>query len=394
MHDDRHGKPKPSPETTLTHFGRSPSDHFGFVNTPVYHGSTIVFETLDELEDYKSAYRYGRFDNPTMRSVEALVTELEGAEGTALAPSGLAAISLAFLSVLNAGEEVLVTDSCYEPTRNLCTGTLRRFGIATTFYDPRIGAGIASLITDRTRAIFVESPGSLTFEMQDLPAIVAVAKTRGIAVIVDNSWATPLFHRPLTFGADLVVHAGTKMFVGHSDAMFGTVSANARTWPSLKKTQLQLGVNASPDDTALAARGLRTLAIRMKELGARALDMAKWLEQQPGVRRVVHPALPASPDHAIWKRDFSGSGSLFAFELEPGPREAVAAMVDGFELFAMGYSWGGYESLCIPFHPERIRSATTWDATGSMFRMHVGLEGIDDLKADMAAAIARFMAVR
>jgi cystathionine beta-lyase len=394
MHDEESGAPKLSPETILTHFGRQPSDQFGFVNTPVYHGSTIVFRTLDELEDYKSVYRYGRFDNPTMRSVEALVSELEGAEGTVLAPSGLAAISLALLSVLSSGDEVLVTDSCYEPTRSLCTGALKRFGIDTTFYDPRIGAGIAGLITDRTKAIFVESPGSLTFEVQDLPAILAAATGRDIAVVVDNSWATPLYYRPLALGADVVVHAGTKMFVGHSDAMFGTVSANARLWPALQKTQRQLGVNASPDDTTLAARGLKTLAIRMKELGARALEMARWLEQQPGVRRVDHPALPSSRDHGIWKRDFTGSGSLFAFELEPGPREAVAAMVDGFNLFAMGYSWGGYESLCIPTHPERIRTATKWDAEGCMFRIHVGLEGIDDLKADMSAAIARFMAAR
>jgi len=382
-----------SPETILTHYGRDPGNQFGFVNTPVYHGSTIVFRTLDEMEDYKSAYRYGRFDNPTMRSVEALISELEGADGTVLAPSGLAAISLALLSVLGAGDEVLVTDSCYDPTRNLCTGTLKRLGISTTFYDPRIGAGIASLITDRTKAIFVESPGSLTFEIQDLPAIVAAVKGREIAVIVDNSWATPLYYRPLELGADIVLHAGTKMFVGHSDAMFGTVSANARTWPALLKTR-QLGINASPDDSALAARGMKTLAIRMKELSARALEMATWLEQQPDVTRVYHPALPSHPDHAIWKRDYTGSGSLFAFELPPAPRAAVAAMVDGFRLFAMGYSWGGYESLCIPTHPERIRTATEWANEGSMFRIHVGLEGIDDLKADMSAAIARFMAAR
>lgn len=388
------GASKPSAETILTHSGRQPFDQFGFVNTPVYHGSTILFRTLDELENYKAPYRYGRFDNPTMRGVEAIISELEGAAGTVLAPSGLAAISIAFLSVLDAGDEILLTDSCYEPTRNLAVGLLKRLGIEGTFYDPRIGGGIANLIGERTKAIFVESPGSLTFEMQDLPAIVEVARARGLVVIVDNSWATPLYFQPLSLGADIVVHAGTKMFVGHSDAMFGTISANDRVWQQVRKTQLQLGVNASPDDTMLAARGLKTLAIRMKELEARALEVARWLEQQPGVRTVYHPALPSSPDHAIWKRDFSGSGSLFAFELEPGPREAVAAMVDNFGLFGMGYSWGGYESLCIPIHPERIRTATTWASDGCMFRIHIGLEGIDDLKADMSAALERFRAAR
>jgi cystathionine beta-lyase len=385
---------KPSPETILTHAGRTPAEHFGFVNTPIFHGSTILFRNLDELENYKAPYRYGRFDNPTMRGVEALITELEGAAGTALAPSGLAAVSIALLAVLEAGDEVLMTDSCYEPTRNVGVGMLSRLGIKTTFYDPRIGAGIGNLIGEKTKAIFVESPGSLTFEIQDLPAIVTAARPRDIAVIVDNSWATPLYQQPLRMGADIVVHAGTKMFVGHSDAMFGTVSANARIWPLVQKIQRLTGVNASPDDSYLAGRGLKTLAIRMKELGQRALEMARWLEQQKGVRAVFHPALPSHPDHAIWKRDFTGSGSLFAFELEPAARPAVAAMVDGFELFGMGYSWGGYESLCIPTHPDRIRTATKWDRDGCMFRIHIGLEGIDDLKADMGAALERFRAAR
>ncbi len=390
--DERRGGLKPSVETILTHAGRMTDDCFGFVNAPVFRGSTILFNTLDALEDYGATYRYGRNDNPTGRSLAAIVTELEGASGTVLAPSGLSAISTALLAVLSAGDEVLVTDSIYEPTRLFCSETLARFGVATRYYDPRIGAGIAGLMTERTRAVFVESPGSLTFEVQDLPAIAAAARARGVAVVVDNSWATPLFYRPLTLGADIVVHAGTKMFVGHSDAMFGTISANEAYWPQLARTHRRLGVAVSPDDSFLAARGLRTLAVRMKEHEARALAIARWLEQQPTVRQVFHPALPEHPDHAVWKRDFTGSGSVFAVLLEPAPREAVAAMVDDFRLFGMGYSWGGFESLCLPVHPEKIRTAVPWTAAGNLLRIHVGFEDIGDLEADLEAGLERYRA--
>ena len=393
MADEDENGGRPAQETVLTHSGRDPADHLGFVNTPVFRGSTILFRTLAELDDYSAPYRYGRQDNPTTRSVSALVSELEGAEGTVLAPSGMAAIATALLSVLDAGDEILVTDSCYEPTRVLCEGTLKRFGISARFYDPRIGAGIAELFSPRTRAVFVESPGSLTFEIQDLPAISAVARARDMAVVVDNSWATPLFYKPLGLGADVVVHAGTKMFVGHSDAMFGTVSANERVWQRVQLTHRQLGLTASPDDAFLAARGMRTLAIRMKEHQARALELARWLDGQPMVRALYHPGLPTHPDHALFKRDFTGSGSLFSVLLEPAPRTAIAAMVDGFSLFGMGYSWGGYESLCLPVQPERTRSAVPWSAEGNLMRIHVGFEDIDELKADLAAGLERYRAV-
>ena len=386
------GGQTPSPETILTHAGRLTGDHFGFVNTPVFRGSTVLFKTIDDLDNYDAPFRYGRTGNPTTRAVETVITELEGAKGTVLAPSGLAAVSTALLSVVATGDEILVTDSAYEPTRLFCNETLKKLGVTARFYDPRIGADIAALITDKTKAIFVESPGSLTFEVQDLPAIVAAAKPAGIAVIVDNSWATPLYLKPLALGADIVIHAGTKMFIGHSDAMFGTASANERLWPQLARTHRLMGICASPDDAFLAARGLRTLAIRMKEHQDRALELARWLETQPTVRQVFHPALEQHPDHAIWKRDFTGSGSLFSVLLEPAPREAVAAMVNNFELFGMGYSWGGYESLCLPIHPERIRTAVDWNARGDMFRIHVGFEGIDDLKADLEAGLDRYRA--
>ncbi len=379
-----------APETILTHSGRQTGDHFGFVNTPVFRGSTVLFKTIDDLDDHEVPYRYGRTGNPTTRAVETVISELEGAAGTVLAPSGLAAIAIALQSVVSAGDDILVTDTVYEPTRLFCNETLARFGVTTRYYDPRIGAGLEAMLLENTKAIFVESPGSLTFEMQDLPAIAKVAKARGIVVIVDNSWATPLFYRPLELGADIVVHAGTKMFVGHSDAMFGTASATSEIWPKLSRTHRVAGLCASPDDAFLAARGLRTLAIRMKEHAARALDFAGWLEQQPMVEAVYHPGLASHPDHELWKRDFTGSGSLFSVLLKGKPRHAVAAMVDHFELFGMGYSWGGYESLCLPIHPERIRTVKRWEAEGNMFRIHIGLEDPADLKADMASALGRY----
>lgn len=379
--------------TLLTHGGRASDEHLGFVNMPVFRGSTILFKSLDELEDYKAPYRYGRNDNPTTRALCDLISELEGAAGTIVAPSGLSAVSTALLAAVSAGDELLMTDSAYEPTRTFATEGLTRFGVTTRFYDPRIGAGIAELFTDKTKAIFVETPGSLTFEMQDLPAIAAAAQARGITVIVDNSWGTPLFHRPLELGADMVMHAATKMFVGHSDAMVGTVSANDKLWGRLKRTHRILGVAISPDDSYLTLRGLRTLAVRMKHHNEQSLAFAAWLEGQPEVEEVYHPALASHPDHAIFKRDFSGAGSLFAFRLKQRSRDALAAMVNGFTLFGMGYSWGGYESLCIPFNPSNIRTAVAWDAPGQMFRVHVGLESLDDLKADMAAALERYRAI-
>lgn len=381
-------------ETIVTHSGRSPENHFGFVNTPVYRGSTIVFRTVAELDDYGAPYRYGRNDNPTVNDVCSLISELEGATGTVLAPSGLGAISTALLSLLETGDEVLVTDSAYEPTRIFCAETLARMGITTRFYDPRLGADIASVISEKTKVIWVESPGSLTFEVQDLPGIAAAAHARGVAVVVDNSWASPLFHHPLQLGADLVVHAGTKMFVGHSDCMIGTISANETYWPKLKRTHRLLGVYVSPDDAFLMARGIRTLALRMKEHNQRSTELAHWLRDHPLVEQVYHPALPDNQDHPIWKRDFSGAGSLFAFRLADAPRSAIAAMLDNMSLFAMGYSWGGFESLCIPFDPRRVRTAAPFTAPGNMFRIHVGFEGMDDLKADLAAGLERYMAAR
>jgi cystathionine beta-lyase len=265
-------------------------------------------------------------------------------------------------------------------------------GIAIRYYDPRAGEGISKLLSANTKAVFIETPGSLTFEIQDLPGIAAGVAGKDIIILADNSWATPLYYRPLELGADIVVHAGTKMFVGHSDVMIGTISANERVWPRIKQMHYRMGICASPDDAYLTARGLRTLAIRMKTQGEASTELAEWLETQPGVARVLHPALPSHPDHALYARDFSGSGSLFSFLLEPGPREALAAMVDGMDLFGMGYSWGGYESLILPADPTQIRTAVPWDETGHLVRIHVGLEALDDLKADLAAGLERYCA--
>jgi cystathionine beta-lyase len=393
MHDKdgRDGLPS-SVETLLTHGGRHPDDQFGFVNTPVFRGSTVLFKTLADHDAPHQPYLYGRAGNPTTTGVETLVSELEGAFNTTLVPSGLSAITVAMLSAVAAGDEILVTDSIYEPGRTFCDKFLTRMGVAVRYYDPRVGAGIAELIGERTTAIWVESPGSLTFEIQDLRAIVAAARPKGIKVIVDNSWATPLYHRPLGLGADIVIHAGTKMFVGHSDALIGTVSATEAAWPAVLQARKLLGLNVSGDDAFLTARGMRTLALRMKEHASRSIALAQWLEARDEVLEVYHPGLPSHPDHALFARDFTGSGSLFAVRLVEGPRSALAAMLDGMQQFAMGYSWGGYESLCIPMSPARVRTATSWTVPGQMLRIHVGFETFDDLTADLDAGLRRYTA--
>ncbi|MDR3472742.1 MAG: cystathionine beta-lyase [Devosia sp.] len=393
MHDEDGADRKPlSMETILTHGGRFPDDQFGFVNTPVFRGSTVLFKTLADHDSPRQPYLYGRAGNPTTTGVESIVTELEGAHRTTLVPSGLSAITVAMLSAVKAGDEILVTDTVYEPARTFCDKFLVRMGVAVRYYDPRIASGMANLISGRTKAIWVESPGSLTFEVQDLPAIVAAARPHGVKVMVDNSWATPLYHRPLALGADVVIHAATKMFVGHSDALVGTVSATEAAWPDVLLARRLLGLNVAGDDAFLTARGLRTLALRMKEHSVRSTELARWLEGCEGVEQVYHPALSSHPDHTLFKRDFTGAGSLFSIRIKGGPRSALAAMMDGLKLFAMGYSWGGYESLCVPFDPTPVRTVLPWTADGQMLRIHVGFEGFDDLKADLKAGLDRYLA--
>lgn len=384
----------PSIETILTHAGRDPDSQFGFVNTPVYRGSTVLFKTLADLDAQKQRFLYGRAGNPTTEGVEEVVTALEGAYRTKLVPSGLAAITIAMLSCLKTGDDILITDSAYEPGRKFADGYLTQMGITARYYDPRIGAGIADLMQPNTRAVLAESPGSLTFEIQDIPAIAKAAHANNARLIVDNSWASPIYHRPLELGADIVVHAATKMFVGHSDAFAGTISTTEAAWADVSRVRTLLGFFTSGDDAYLVSRGLKTLAIRMAAHQERALEIARWLEVQPEVTSVIHPALPSHPDHALWKRDFTGSGSLFSFVLQPGSRDALAAFVDHMKIFSMGYSWGGFESLCLPVAIKGARSAQPWTNEGHLMRLHIGFEDIEDLKADLRAAFDRYAKAR
>lgn len=398
MTDTRKASPaSTSPMTRLAHGGRVEGSPF--VNPPVIHASTVLFEDLAQMKG-KSAtpakYTYGRRGTPTSDALESLITELEGAEGTVLTPSGASACAAALMSVVAAGDHVLVMDGVYGPTRNVCEGVLRRFGVETTYFDTRLGAAVADLVRPNTRAVFLESPASLTFEMPDVPAITAALDRLGEArpiVLMDNTWATPLFFRPLDHGVDVSIMAATKYVVGHSDALIGTVACGPRAWKQVKTTHGDLGLFTGPDDMYLALRGARTMAVRLAHHQRSALAVARWLETRPEVARVFHPGLPSHPDHAIWKRDFSGASGLFAFELKPCAFEAVAALLDGLELFGLGYSWGGYESLATLAEPAPVRTAVPWTATGPLIRLQIGLEDTDDLLADLARGLERLSAV-
>jgi len=382
------------PETRLVTAGRDTKAQKGFVNPPVFHGSTVLYPTAEDLHAHRSEFQYGRHGTPTTRALQDVLMALEGPQcaGVGLAPSGLAAISTTLLAVAKAGDHILVCDNAYRPTRNFCNGMLARYGVETTYFDPLIGGAVDKLFKPNTRAVLVEAPGSQTFEMPDIPAIASVAHARGALVIDDNTWATPLYHRSLELGVDISMQAGTKYIGGHSDIMFGTISANAKAWPTIAENIRLLGVCAGPDDVYLALRGVRTLSVRLAQHHRSGLEMARWLDQRPEVLKVLHPGLESDPGHAIWKRDFTGASGLFSIVLKPKPQAAVDAMLNGLTLFGMGFSWGGFESLAIPFDCATYRTATTWAPGGPTLRLHIGLENLEDLKADLDRGFAVFNA--
>ena len=382
------------PETGLVTAGRDAKAQKGFVNPPVVHGSTVLYPSAEDLHAHRGEFTYGRHGTPTTRALQETLMALEGPQcaGVGIAPSGLAAITTTLLAVLKAGDHLLVCDNVYRPSRNFCNGVLARYGVETTYFDPLIGGAIETLFKTNTRAVLVEAPGSQSFEMPDIPAIAAVAHAHGALVIDDNTWATPLFHRSLDQGVDISMQAATKYIGGHSDIMFGTISANAGAWPTIAENIRLLGVCAGPDDVFLALRGMRTLAVRLNQHYRSGLEMARWLATRPEVQRVLHPALESDPGHAIWKRDFTGASGLFSVVLKPAPQKAVDALLDTVKLFGMGYSWGGFESLVIPFDCDGYRTATKWAPGGPTLRLHIGLENVDDLKADLDRGFAAFNA--
>lgn len=391
-------RPDLSALRTGTRLAQAGRDHaVDMVNPPVARASTILFDNLADLDralkDPDAGLYYGRRGTQTHWALEDALSQLEpGAAGTKLFPSGVAAITTSLMACLKAGDELLVTDSAYEPSRTFADALLGPLGITTRYYDPRCGAGIADVISEETKAILLESPGSLSFEIQDVPAITAVARTRGITTLIDNTWATPLRLQPLALGVDISIQALTKYVGGHSDVMMGSATATPSLWPHLKAAAYRLGHFVSADDCALVLRGLRTLELRLDRHEQSALKIARWLETHPAVDRVWHPALPSHPDHALFKRDFSGSTGLFAMVLKQGGRPHTAALIDGLQHFGIGFSWGGYESLVLPVELDRIRTATSTPLPGPIVRLSIGLEDADDLIADLDAGLARYQA--
>ena len=363
------------------------------VNPAVYHASTILIPDLEEFIAYTSTYTYGRKGTPTHRALEDAVTELEGGHGCCLFPSGLSAITSTFLLLLNAGDHLLITDTAYQPTRNFCDRLLKKFNIEVTYYDPLVGTDIARLIKPNTKMIFMESPGSVTMEIQDVPAIVEIAKKNGITTVIDNTWSGGHYYKPLQLGCDISIQAGTKYIVGHSDVMLGTATVSENLWKEYLSKYHSLGQFVGPDDVYLALRGLRTLDVRMERHMKNALEVASWLQNRPEVAQVYYPALPSDAGHEIWKKSFSGACGLFSIRFKNPHRKATAAMIDNLDLFGIGSSWGGFESLVIPFNPSTYRTATHWPHEGIALRFHIGLEAPVDLIADLESGLKRFITI-
>lgn len=376
----------------IVNAGRNPGANFGIVNPPVYHASTILYSTLDAVRTRNQPFTYGRRGTPTSAALQEAIAELEGGYRTLLTPSGLSAVTTALLANLKSGDHLLMTDSVYEPSRHFCERVLRRYGIDVEYYDPCIGSGISALVKPNTAVVFAESPGSVTFEIQDIPAIAEAAHKSGAILILDNTWASPLYFKPFAHGVDISIQAVTKYLCGHSDVMMGAITTTEASWREMIANHGALGLCAAPDDIYLVLRGIRTLAVRMERHMKTGLTLARWLESRPEVLRVIHPALPGHAGHAIWSRDFTGASGLFGIELNPVSEAALAAMLDGLELFGMGYSWGGFESLIIPQDPTKIRTATKWESNGPILRLHAGLEDPNDLIADLEAGFDRLRA--
>jgi cysteine-S-conjugate beta-lyase len=392
MADNTTGDRKKAEATRLTHGGRHPAEHYGFVNTPVYRGSTVLYPNAAALDAHDIRYPYGRRSTPTMEALQELIADLDGAAGCVTAPSGLAAITNTLLCLVAAGDHILMTDCVYYPTRRFCDEVLAGLGVETEYYDPLISGRIADLMRPNTRLVYLESPGSRTFEVQDLPAIAAAAHAGGALVVIDNTWATPLYFKPLEKGADISVYAGTKYFGGHSDIMLGAVTATSSVWPALHRNWHYLGNCAGTEEMFLGLRGLRTMSVRLARHMQSALDIARWLAARPEIDMVLHPGLEGAPGHELWRRDFTGASGLFSVILKPASDAAVNAMLDELQLFGLGYSWGGYESLVIRFDPAERRTPPAWANSGPGLRFHIGLEDVDDLKADLAAGLAKLAA--
>ncbi len=386
-------------DTLLAHLGNDPAANHGVVNPPVYHASTILFDSLEAYTELrkdpyvKGRSLYGIAGTPTTFAFEETVARLEGGYGAIALQSGLAAIVGAVTAFVGQGDHILVSDSVYKPTRVFCEDLLARMGVAAEFYDPRIGAGIASMMRPETKLVFMESPGSHTFEIQDVPAIAAAARAGGAVSIIDNSWATPLFLKPFALGVDISVHAATKYIVGHSDAMMGLIVTSEPYYVQVRRACALLGYSAPPDDVYLSLRGLRTLSVRLAKHQETGLLLAKWFQARPEVEQVLHPGLPEDPGHEIWRRDFTGSTGLFGVDFKPCSRAALVAMIDGFDLFGLGASWGGYESLAMPSGLSTVRSTSDSQTAGPRVRFHAGLEDPQDLIADLEAGLARMKAV-
>ncbi len=375
--------------TKLCHMGRHEKQQGGFVNPPAYRGSTMLFSSLKELYNPPMGYGYGRGGSPAQDALSELMCELEQGSYCKLTSCGLLAITGTLLSLVKAGDHILVPDCVFYPTRHFCDLTLKSLGIEITYYDPLIGAGIGALIRPQTTVIYTESPGSDTFDIQDIPAIAAEAKKHDIFLVMDNTWATPLYYKPLTQGVDVSIHSATKYITGHSDALLGIIVANERAAKKLKRSQSALGLCPGSEEVFSALKGLRTLELRLKQHQETALQLATWLETRPEVHEVLHPALPSFAGHDLWKRDFAGSSGLFSIVLKPCSDEALAAMVDNLELFGIGWSWGGYESLIVLLYAKGARTATNWQPKGPFLRIHAGLEDVEDLKDDLTDGFAR-----